>query len=369
MAASSTCAQWYRMSPSLGSENFSGSASTRASRHSFGNAKPITVPSRENARYTMRPIRNFTRPRTMASALRGSVLANARTSSILTTGSQSSIGAGLGRLPATQRGQAKRLTPFECLPTLLCPRAAVRPWWWSARKAGSRPEPGVRAQSGAVELSVNEGLHPVLQPRLDLGRLCLRDTSAGDGLVDLLVLGGDQRCHEPRDGLALVLGELAQRLGFERVTQFVLVHPEVCGRSAEEVRVLPESASPEITATKPEAATVEPGAEEERVLARIDLRLQPLRLLLGQGACVDRVVDSILQRLLQRIGKLLGLDAELGRRVVDDRLALVVRREDPGGSERAGRTESRDEQNSGTCGRGIRELSAARHRAHRITPA
>src|SRR5262249_48690835 len=211
-------------------------------------------------------------------------------------------------------------------PTLLCPRAAVRPWW-SARKTGSRPEPGVCAQSGAVELSVNEGLHPVLQPRLDLGRLCLRDTSVGDGLVDLLVLGGDQRCREARHGLALVLGYLAERLGLERVTQLVLVHPEVRGRSSEEVRVLPEPASPKITATKPEAATVEPWAEEERIFARVDLRLQPLRLLLGQGARVDGVVDAVLQRLLQRIGQLLGLDAELGRGVVDDRLALVVRRE------------------------------------------
>jgi hypothetical protein len=42
-----TWTQWYRRSDSPGNENFSGSDSTSASRQSLGNAKPITVPSRE----------------------------------------------------------------------------------------------------------------------------------------------------------------------------------------------------------------------------------------------------------------------------------------------------------------------------------
>src|SRR5207247_9529515 len=45
---------------------------------------PISVPSFENDRKTIRPTRNFTRPRTNASLLRGSVAANARTSSTVT---------------------------------------------------------------------------------------------------------------------------------------------------------------------------------------------------------------------------------------------------------------------------------------------
>src|SRR5215831_8656160 len=72
------------MSDWLGSENFSGSAATSASRSSFGKAKPITVPSREKDSQTMRPIRNFTLPCTNASLLRGSALANSQTSSIVT---------------------------------------------------------------------------------------------------------------------------------------------------------------------------------------------------------------------------------------------------------------------------------------------
>src|SRR5512133_621146 len=72
------------MSDSLGSENFSGSDSTSAERHSFGKPNPITVPSFEKARKTIRPTRNFTRPRTNASYARGSVAANSHTSSIVT---------------------------------------------------------------------------------------------------------------------------------------------------------------------------------------------------------------------------------------------------------------------------------------------
>src|SRR5438132_14379132 len=72
------------LSDALGIENFSGSDSTSATRHSFGKPNPMTVPSFENERKTIRPTRNFTRPRTNASLLRGSVAANARTSSTVT---------------------------------------------------------------------------------------------------------------------------------------------------------------------------------------------------------------------------------------------------------------------------------------------
>ena len=58
---------WYRMSEVGGSMYLCGSAATSASRSSRGNAKPITVSSRENARYTILPTRNFTRSRTSAS--------------------------------------------------------------------------------------------------------------------------------------------------------------------------------------------------------------------------------------------------------------------------------------------------------------
>ena len=50
IAVRSTCTQWYRRSDCLGSENFSGSHSTSASRNSFGKAKPIAEPSRDSER-------------------------------------------------------------------------------------------------------------------------------------------------------------------------------------------------------------------------------------------------------------------------------------------------------------------------------
>src|SRR5437762_13736651 len=73
------------MSPRLGSENFSGSEWTSASRSSFGNANPIVDPSGERESQTIRPIRNFWYPRTTPSLVRGRLLAKAQTSSTVTT--------------------------------------------------------------------------------------------------------------------------------------------------------------------------------------------------------------------------------------------------------------------------------------------
>ena len=53
IAASLTSTQWNRMSDGRGMKNFSGSAATNASRSSFGNPKPISVSSRENAKNTI----------------------------------------------------------------------------------------------------------------------------------------------------------------------------------------------------------------------------------------------------------------------------------------------------------------------------
>src|SRR5919201_2852733 len=79
------------MSPALGMRNLSGSEPTSPSRHSFGNAKPMIVSSREKARYTIRPTRNFTRSRTSASVVRGRLSASGRTSSMVTTTRSSSV--------------------------------------------------------------------------------------------------------------------------------------------------------------------------------------------------------------------------------------------------------------------------------------
>src|SRR3954471_1098269 len=64
--------------------NFSGSPATSASRWSRGKPKPSSVSSRDSAANTICPTRNLARSRTTASYARGSVKANARTSSPVT---------------------------------------------------------------------------------------------------------------------------------------------------------------------------------------------------------------------------------------------------------------------------------------------
>src|SRR5262249_26970088 len=101
------------MSDWLGSENFSGSAATSASRSSFGNAKPITVPSREKESQTMRPIRNFTRPCTNASLLRGNELANSHTCSIVTMAATVRLAEELAEICLGQARHARLLGPAQ----------------------------------------------------------------------------------------------------------------------------------------------------------------------------------------------------------------------------------------------------------------
>ncbi len=72
------------MSEALGSENFSGSEWTSASRRYFGNANPIVDPSGERDSQTIRLIRNLWFPRTSPSLMPGSVRAKAQTSSTVT---------------------------------------------------------------------------------------------------------------------------------------------------------------------------------------------------------------------------------------------------------------------------------------------
>ena len=71
-----------------------------------------------------------------------------------------------------------------------------------------------------------------------------------------------------------------------------------------------------------------PWAEpEEREVAGADPLLEPRALLLRKRAVLDRGVDAVLQRLLERVAQLARPDAELLGRVVDDRLTLLLRRE------------------------------------------
>src|SRR5439155_20853613 len=80
-------------------------------------------------------------------------------------------------------------------------------------------------------------------------------------------------------------------------------------------------------------AVMEPDAEQ-REIAGLNPLLQLVAFRLRQATCCDRGVDPIRKRLLECIAELARRDAELGRSVVDDRLALLARRVALGGRDR-----------------------------------
>ena len=96
----------------------------------------------------------------------------------------------------------------------------------------------------------------------------------------------------------------------------------------------------------PEAGTAmqAAGAEQQRMVVGVDSLLELRPLLLGQAPSLDRLVDPVLQRLLQRVRECLGLDAELLGGVVDDRLALFARRQKARRGYGTRRTEADHEQ-------------------------
>jgi len=73
------------------------------------------------------------------------------------------------------------------------------------------------------------------------------------------------------------------------------------------------------------AVHAEAGAAEEREVAGLDVLLQLLTLGFCEPTRGDGGVDPVLERLLERRAERAGRDAELLRRVVHHRLALLLR--------------------------------------------
>ena len=200
--------------------------------------------------------------------------------------------------------------------------------WWRSRHAGAVLEPGTVSERRTSEVAVDEPLDPLFEPSLQLGRLLLGDPTGPLSLVDPLRRSRDERLHEAALGLALLFGDLRQSLVGERLAKLRLRQAEICGRVAQEVE-LPYAAEA--------AIEVRPAvAEEKRDVGRPQSLLHHLGLLFGKPAGVDGLVEPVLQRLVQCVGERVGLDSELCRRVVDDRLALL------GGRERGRRRERSD---------------------------
>src|SRR5436853_556766 len=83
------------------------------------------------------------------------------------------------------------------------------------------------------------------------------------------------------------------------------------------------------------AAVAEAWAGEERHVARFDPLLDLIGLRLRQPAGRRGCVDAVFERLLQRRTQVVRLNAELLRRVVDDRLVLLLRRREMRRGERS----------------------------------
>src|SRR4029079_4820037 len=173
------------MSDSPGSANFSGSDSTRASRSSFGKAKPIVLPSREKDRETICPIRNLTRPRTRPSLLRGSFSATARTSSIVTITVRlrrtvrTPSADDVRRIVAIENPVIRNLEITECysqLSAAFAARSGEGANWctyatWASRQAGST----IRGEDlvASLQRKLPEGRW-LLHPFATLGRRLVR---------------------------------------------------------------------------------------------------------------------------------------------------------------------------------------------------
>ena len=119
------------------------------------------------------------------------------------------------------------------------------------------------------------------------------------------------------------LGDLGERLALaELLEELRLGQAQVVGRGGElvleEEMVIRPGA---VGATRPAGAAEaeEPGPEETGRLARLDSRLQLVRLLLGDLAVLEGLVHLVDRRCLRRVLELLRGDAEVLRHRVEER--------------------------------------------------
>ncbi len=219
-------------------------------------------------------------------------------------------------------------------------------------------DPAGAAMEKARKASVHDVGEVLPQAGEHLILLGLRHVAPLDRLRELLLCGGDQGIHQAVDRLVLVPCDLSERLAaLERPAQLRLGHPEVARRPFE----LPGKGTVTVLVLVPE-----PGSRaeaEERHVAGLDALLQLLSLFLREPTVRDRRVDAILQRLLERIAQLLGLDSELAGRVVDDSLPLLPRGERLGGGNGAADDEHRERR--GDCDRHPVPTCHARKRSSR----
>ena len=186
-----------------------------------------------------------------------------------------------------RRRRARRRRPAR-------PRAGRRSPGRS-REGRSRGRSGTSPALEGREVTVHDRRRPLLQAGDDLVALRLGDPAGRDRLVEPLRRPRDDRRDQPVDGLALVLRDLRERVPVPK--------PQAQG-------VLADAEERSCDVEVAEAAVGEParagetGPAEEREVAALDPLLHRPPLRLGQPARLDRLVDPVLERLLERVGQL-----------------------------------------------------------------
>ncbi len=187
----------------------------------------------------------------------------------------------------------------------------------STRRRNASPPGGRRTRAGHLRAIVpfTRSVNRASRVREQLVRLRLRDPAGRDRLLQLLLLVGDERSHEP--GRRSCRGPSRRR-------------PTSCRRTAA------SAAPPRRGRGKPPrppggGTRGRPGrrggrAAEQRVLLRRDPLLQRVAFGLRDPTGGNRRVDAVRERLLQGVAQLGGLDAEVLGRVVDHRLAVFLLR-------------------------------------------
>ena len=189
-------------------------------------------------------------------------------------------------------------------------------------EAKSATEAPIWPERAVTKLAVDEirsALHEILLDHVGLfsGQAICRDRR-----IELLLCRIDHCLNETVDGFPFFLRDSRERLSVaELLAQLISGQSEIgrCGVQPGELTHVPGSS---IVAVEPAEA-----AEEERRISGLDPRFELRALFLGEPAGSDRLLNAVLQALLERFLERARLDAELRRSVVDDRLALAARPE------------------------------------------
>src|SRR4051812_1706978 len=145
----------------------------------------------------------------------------------------------------------------------------------------------------------------------------------GDGLVELGLRLVDDGALEAVDVLALRLGDVCERLArLELPVELLLGEAEVLRRRVAAGAAVEEHAASAGTAGAVTLAALQRAAERDAPVG-LDPRLDAIGLRLGEAPVLDRLVEAVLERALQRGAEVVRADVQPLGGVVEQRLALL----------------------------------------------